>query len=384
MTATLAAMTERLLVDFFYAQQLGHAIEALQYCVGHAAAVPGREVSVLLNAATPTELATWCPAVSAVFPVDAPFLEPDPAARERLAGVPRDWDWIVDDTRRHQPFQLDLFPGMRDHYAASDVHLRASRGRSVVGAARVGYLPQQPVRLDLPAAARAAATRRLGAGVHPRIAVLPAGSSDPALYPSVASWRLVLDALTDALPGLQVVLLGRLARDERSSTSWRRDDVDALLASRAAPVDCVDVPLAEQLAVVETCDVLLAPHSGFGMAALAVGTPWLALSGGRWFEYWSNRGVPFRSVLPDTRKYPAFSQFDPADVVLDGDDGPRTPSMTRARVREDLDRLVAGAHELLAGELTHEAALRDYYRDLRAAIGGEAIWSIDGVHAAYP
>jgi hypothetical protein len=377
-------MTDRLLVDFFYAQQLGHAVEALQYCVGHAAAVPGREVSVLLNAATPTELATWCPAVSAVFPVDGPFLEADPAAAQRLAAVPRDWDWVVDDTRRHQPFQLDLFPGMRDHYAASDAHLRAGRGRSVVSADRVGYLQHQPVRVHLPAAARAAAPRRVGDEARPRIAVLPAGSSEPSLYPSVASWLLVLDALTDAVPDLQLVLVGRLARDERSSTSWRREDVDALLAHRSRPVDCVDVPLAEQLAVVEACDVLLAPHSGFGMAALAVGTPWLALSGGRWFEYWANAGVPFRSVLPDPARYPAFSQFDPAAVVLDGDDGPRTPSMTRARVREDLDRLVAGARELLAGQLTHERALAEYFRDLRAAVGAEAIWSIDGVHAAYP
>jgi hypothetical protein len=95
--------------------------------------------------------------------------------------------------------------------------------------------------------------------------------------------------------------------------------------------------------------------------------------------------VPFRSVLPDTSRYPAFSQFDPADVVADGDDGPRTPSMTRARVREDLDRLVAGAVELLAGELTYERALREYFGDLRAAHGGDAsaLWSIDGVHAAY-
>src|SRR3712207_6934575 len=53
-----------------------------------------------------------------------------------------------------------------------------------------------------------------------------------------------------------------------------------------------------------------------GMAALAVGTPWLALSGGRWFEYWANAGVPFRSVLPDPARYPGFSQFDPAAVVL--------------------------------------------------------------------
>jgi hypothetical protein len=271
---------------------------------------------------------------------------------------------------------------MRDHYAASDAHLRPRTGRSVVGAARAGYLPHQPVRLDLPGLARDAADRRVGDDAHPRIAVLPAGSSEPSLYPSVASWLLVLDALTDAVPGLQLVLLGRLARDERSSTSWGRDDVDALLAHRSRPVDCVDVPLAEQLAVVEACDVLLAPHSGFGMAALAVDTPWLALSGGRWFEYWMNAGVPFRSVLPDTGRYPAFSQFDPAAVVLDGDDGPRTPSMTRARVRADLDRLVAGARELLAGELTHERALAEYYRDLRATVGAEAIWSIDGVHAA--
>ena len=58
--------------------------------------------------------------------------------------------------------------------------------------------------------------------------------------------------------------------------------------------------------------------------------------------------------------------------------------MTRARVREDLDRLVAAARELIAGHLTHEQALRDYHRDLRAAVGEDAVWSIDGVHAAYP
>lgn len=59
--------------------------------------------------------------------------------------------------------------------------------------------------------------------------------------------------------------------------------------------------------------------------------------------------------------------------------------MTRARVREDLDRLVAGARELLAGELTYERALREYFRDLHAARAGDTsvIWSIDNVHAGY-
>jgi hypothetical protein len=376
-----------MLVNFFYAQQVGHAIEALQYCLGHAAAVPGREVSVALNAATAVELAAFSPSVTVAYPIDHPFLESCLDSAGRLTPVPRNWDWVVDDTRRHQPLQVGLFPGMRDYYAASDDHLCTPDGqRSVVGAHRAGYLAHQPLRLELPTTMRAAAARRLGPGrpAGRRIAVLPAGSSDPSMYPSAASWLLILDALTDALPEVRFVVVGRLARDGRSSTAWGADDVGILLGHRSRPVDLVDVPLPEQLAVVESSDLFLAPHTGFGMAALAVGTPWLAISGGRWFEYYFDH-VPFRSVLPDTDRFPSFSQFDPAAVVLDGAEGPRTPSMTRARIAGDLDRIVTAADELLMGSLTYEQALRDYFPALREAHGGNtsAIWSIDGVHRGY-
>ena len=59
--------------------------------------------------------------------------------------------------------------------------------------------------------------------------------------------------------------------------------------------------------------------------------------------------------------------------------------MTRARIREDLDRIVAAAQELLADSVTYERCLRDYFPALVAAQGGDpgAIWSIDGVHLAY-
>ena len=69
--------------------------------------------------------------------------------------------------------------------------------------------------------------------------------------------------------------------------------------------------------------MFLAPHTGFGMAALAVGTPWLALSGGRWFEFFFNR-VPFRSVIPDPARYASFTQFAPAASS-------RTQTASRAR-----------------------------------------------------
>jgi len=44
---------DRALVNFFYAHPVGHAVEALHYCLGHYAAVPEREIAVVLNAASP-------------------------------------------------------------------------------------------------------------------------------------------------------------------------------------------------------------------------------------------------------------------------------------------------------------------------------------------
>ena len=59
--------------------------------------------------------------------------------------------------------------------------------------------------------------------------------------------------------------------------------------------------------------------------------------------------------------------------------------MSRARIREDLDAIVAAAVELASGALAYEDALADYFAALLRAHGGDAsaIWSIDGVHAMY-
>jgi hypothetical protein len=40
-----ASVQERVLVNFFYAQPVGHAVEALHYAHGHRAADPARELS---------------------------------------------------------------------------------------------------------------------------------------------------------------------------------------------------------------------------------------------------------------------------------------------------------------------------------------------------
>ncbi|ONI71111.1 hypothetical protein ALI144C_52195 [Actinosynnema sp. ALI-1.44] len=366
----------RALVNFFYCHPVGHAVEALYYANGHHAANPDMEFAVALNAATAVELADFCPFISAKYAVDHPLLESCADSAQRVAHLPRQWDWVIDESRRYQDFQLQLFPGLKDYYDATDKHLLPKHPRTVVTSPKVGYLRRQQLRLVLPDEARSTSGQRT-------ITIMPGGSSEPELYPSVESWLMIMDALTEAYPDARLVLVGKLARTDRTSTTLTETDLARLLAHRSGPVNCFDRGLTEQLATVEASDVFVSPHTGFGMAVLAVGTPWLALSGGRWFEFFFN-GVPFRSIIPDTDRFPSYTTFGSLPVI-DSDDGPRTPSMTKERFRADLDRIVAAAGELRDGTVSYEQCLSEYFPALLDANGGDKsrLWSIDAVHLDY-
>ncbi|HEX5493503.1 MAG TPA: hypothetical protein VFX70_02880 [Mycobacteriales bacterium] len=89
-----------LLVNHWYTHPVGHAIEALRRCLGYHRADPCARVSLVLNSATPTELADLCPFVVTTYPVTHPFLDARGYPDRPLAAVPRDWDWVLDDARR--------------------------------------------------------------------------------------------------------------------------------------------------------------------------------------------------------------------------------------------------------------------------------------------
>ena len=98
--------------------------------------------------------------MSAAYAIRHPFLEPCPDSAPALAAVPRDWTYVADDARRHQPNQLELFPSMRDFYAAST-------RTSAPHAARVAGFPPLPTRR----------TRRSGSSCRPPRAPPRAGGS---------------------------------------------------------------------------------------------------------------------------------------------------------------------------------------------------------------
>ena len=122
------------------------------------------------------------------------------------------------------------------------------------------------------------------------------------------------------------------------------------------------------------------------MAALAVGTPWLTISGGRWPEYYFN-GVPFYSLLPDPDRFPPYSRFGELPVLEEDEDGegPRTPTMSRERVLADLDELLLATEWLVEGRLVYREALRSYLERFLGLHGGDrsTIYTIDDVHSEF-
>src|SRR6185369_15414097 len=86
---------------------------------------PTLRISVLLNGATPAELADCCPFVERAYPVPyTDFLGRSGDPEAALAGVPRDWDYVLDSWRAHEPAQLE-FEGMRAFHEAAARHFRA-------------------------------------------------------------------------------------------------------------------------------------------------------------------------------------------------------------------------------------------------------------------
>ncbi len=349
-------------------------IEALHYAHGYHVADPTRRISLALNARTATELAALAPFVERTYPIGVDLFDADP--KPDLAGLPSTWDWIVSDARSVDPGQQQLFPGLAAHHEAVG-ELEARQGRGLTGfKLPPSYAPGEHLRLTLPPEHRVAETSD-----GPRIAILPGGSAARSFYPSVRSWELIIAALLRRYPDATFCLVGKVREDDRTSTTFSRGELDQLLAAMPRSVDVVDAPLLDQVAAVNACDVLVSPHSGFSMIALAFGTPWLTIGGNRWPEYFFN-GVPFYTVIPDIDRFPAYRLFEPDPPSVE-DDGERMPSMSRARIEVDLEEIVSGAERLIERTWDYDTALRDHATRMLPVLGGDPamLWSLDNVLA---
>ena len=361
-----------LLVDLWYSHAVGHVLEALRRCQAYHAADPTLRISLVLNGASPVELARCAPFVENVFGVDfTNFGQPQGSPAVALRAIPRAWDHVVRHAASIDPYQA-RFEGLRRYYEASRRHFRGRLSEGIAGQPPPEYVPHQELRLALPDREREHA--RLELGGRRAIAVMLAGSSTlRALYPSTSSWIRILAELEHRLPETTFVFIGlRQARGGRTVSGISSEEIERIAASCSSVCDYFDRPILEQLAAVEACSLFVSPHTGFGFAAVSVGTPWLTLSGGDWHEYFFN-GVPFHSVLPKRPDYPPFVHSRPLPMIaadIDGE-GPRTSSMGAGRILEDLDELGEAAVALVEGRVSYDDALADYFPRLLEAYGGD-------------
>lgn len=374
-------MRESLLVNYVFAHPVGHAIEALHHCYGYHRANPELRIELAMISTTPYELAELCPFIDRVHPIPLDLFDGTVDCLPALSNLPKRWNHVVDDNRGHQDALRAMFPGLGTYYDQARDYFTADTF-SDAGATPPAYEKHSPFRLELPTDRTRAAERSFD-GDRPRIAVLPGGGRDPSYYPSVRSWRLVLARLAERFPNAEFCLVGKLRDDGRSRTGFDRRDFDELIEAVPRTVEAIDLPLLDQLSMVAGCDVFVSPHSGFGMAALAVGTPWLSIAGNRWPEYYFN-GVSFYSVLPDIDRFPCYTELEPDPEPVD-DDGPRAPSMSYDRIVADLDELVDGAARLVEKRWDFDTAMTDHFGRLLMIRGGDPnrVWSFDNLHTRY-
>jgi hypothetical protein len=373
--------TTSILVNHVYYSPVGHVVEALRYAKGFHDANPGSEVHVAVSDGAPWELCAGAPWIAGVYRV--PVADPQ-SCDLSIPEMPREWDYIVDnnlmrleDEHSDELVRPEAYMaperGWEEeatiaYYARADAELRVRRGRGLLFPEMslpdgLRYDPRAYVTLDVPGPSRAFAERYAHDG--PKICILPAGSGPAAQYPGPRSWVAILGALRERFPRARFYLTGTRSTGRHRHLTTTRYDAGALarvLSSGDDVVDCYDIGLWNQIALLEACDLLVSPHSGFSFLGLCVRTPWLAISGGNWPEYFFN-GVPFYSVLPDNPEYPYVGAYE-YDY-----DGPTIPDMQHERLLARIPDLLDGAAFLLDPAITYEDALSRH----RANVAGARI-----------
>jgi len=351
-------MARTLLLNWVYYNPVGHVVEGLKIARGYRAANPGIEVHLMVNAAAPVELAERAPWVSAAFAIDPEEVTARGRRARCLRGVPERWDWIVYDDRAEKRPE-GHHDWLVDYHAWCTRNLRATRWQ---GGAEQRFVrdppPEQPAySFDEPIEIRppADAARWAGRFRHdgPLVAILPCGSWPAPWFPTVDAWDRIVGAVFDAFPGVRVVVTGTSARraGRTTSTAFGPMELDTLLGRRPRLEHAWDVGLWRQVALLRRASVLVAPHTGFGFLAPAVGTPWLTVSGatGRSSSSTacpSTRSCPTAPCIPATpggscpaasraragaSGWPAWTTPAPSRPAWSGDSGSSSirPSRTR-------------------------------------------------------
>ncbi len=369
-----------LLLNFVYYNAVGHTAEALKYAKGFAEANAGLDVYLAHRADAPIELAEGCDWIRGTYPVEmGEFREEQSGPARSLTAIPRDWDWLIEnnlidietgDARSigrttEQEIGSEEAP-MLNYLRAGRAYFTARCGSGTLYPkldlpSGLNYTPNATVRIEVPASAVADAVFAGDETGGLALGVMLGGSAGYSHYPSVRTWTKILQALEESSPSCRLYLTGvTRSRDGRTSSTYTQSNINTILRGLSNATAVYDVGLWDQLAVIERCDAFISPHTGFAFLALCVGTPWVAISGGDWAEYFFN-DVPFYSVLPDNPEYPYEGTLDKYRQWT------KIPCMEPQKLEAKIPEIVDAVRFVASPDCTFDAAVERHERNIARA-----------------
>ncbi|MBD3296372.1 MAG: hypothetical protein GF392_03305 [Candidatus Omnitrophica bacterium] len=366
-----------LLIVWVYYPASGHFVEALEAAANYHAANPSIKIHLMVNKDTIWRIGKYCGWIKEIHPVDVSEVISSGQEAACLQGIPRSFDYVVFPERLKytpQDFTGDLLACNRtllDLYEASQWG-----GCNAEETSHLNIIPYVPFRLTIPnELISEAESYKKG---HPVFTVILKGESRESIWPPLGVWRSILSGIRKEYPECVFLVTGVLGShlSNKSNCDMVKKKIADFVEGIPGAVNCYDLGIEKQLALIGISDVLISPHTGFAFLSSCVGTPWLALAGGRWAEP-QPAGMPFYSVLPRCDKYPCHG--GDMRVVCRLRLKLRLPVLCMgSMLNKSTGEILQGIRKLLSDDYTFDHAFQDYEGSAVAkGVNVGKIWRIE-------
>lgn len=366
---------KKLLINYVYYSPVGHLLEAIKHAKGYYEANKDLQISLLVNSETPIELAKACDWIDSVYSISTKEVLFKGKEAESIKVIPKDWDYVLVDHRVDglttesgddwlgtvQSVLQEVFVGKeingptpkRSWKSDEDVSLKTP----------LPYKLNAHIEIPLPKDSKDFVKKYINGEVV--ITILPSGSAGLRQSPSLEMWEKICIKFAEAIPGVKINFTG-VTKSEVGRTATQdisHEDIDKLVKKLPNAENCFNIGLWNQVALIEASDIFCSPHSGFSFVSQVIGTPWLAISGCPWPEYFFN-DTPFYSVLPDCQSYPSKldEKSDCGKLLFENK---KTICMQDNSLLKKIPEIIKGARMLLDSNFTYHDAIELHLQKIK-------------------
>jgi hypothetical protein len=291
---------ESLLVNWVTFPPVGHAVEAFKVANAWSRRTD-LEISVALNHKSAVELAQCLDWVKRVYPIDLNEFENEGMPSATLNAIPRRWNYVFTDPRIRPNSD---WPALNHFHDAFRKHVQAAHVNTGNDSHGFPTPKATPLKLVLPERSKNFAHDFINADASIRISLLfGTGTGSGCRNPPLPFWQELIRSLIRHFGDIEIILIGALGVERTHTLNVNAEELRLIESTFPQVRNAFDLGLLNQLAIAELCNLHISPHTGMSTAIQCVGTPWLVLSGGEYWEYVFN-GVPFVCIYPNCPRYP--------------------------------------------------------------------------------